>query len=105
MPEFKEGLPITTGWGATMRITLFILSISLLWVLLEQIAIGKSLPNAISYTLGFLAVYFGISLVIAVPLGILRKSKSVALIAFSICYSLLFLAVKLLPLLVLTSMG
>lgn len=105
MPVFKEGLATTTGWGATMRIALFILSISLLWVLLEQIAIGRSLPNAISYTLGFLAIYFGISLLIAVPLGILRKSKSVALIAFSTCYSLLFLAVKLLPLLLSTSIS
>lgn len=92
----------TTGVtkGVEKRLALLISAVSLIWVLFEQIAIGKSLINALGYSVGYLGVLFAIAGAVAIVVGLFVKKHSVTLMVFSGLYALLFLSLKLLPMLV-----
>jgi len=75
-------------------VAFLILALSLLWILLEQIFFGKLFFNALEYSIGFLGIFFVVSAAIGILLGLIRRSRSIVYITFSVVYVFLLLAVK-----------
>lgn len=96
----SEEIKRTSNRSVERTVALLIVTSSVLWILLEQISLGKLLPHAISFSFGFLGVIFVISAAIGIVLGFIKRTSSVAYITFSVTYLLLLLGIKLLPALV-----
>lgn len=81
-------------------VALIILVLSILWKIIDQILIGKSLVNAFEFSIGYLIVFFVISVSIGIIFGLIKRSYSLVYMTFSVMYVLLLFAANVLPLLI-----
>lgn len=82
-------------------LALVVVAISFLWILFEMTSEGKSLHDAVAFTIGFLGLPFFISLVVAIGIRLVTKKCCAIYIAFTSTYVFLFFALKVLPLVIL----